>query len=475
MGTVIEIPEELKSLHAPITAMVHAVLGAMYRAASLDATDYAATERLFASRAAEIEREAHRLALSALDVDRPLIRVGDVPYRRDHREPRTYYTLVGPVVVHRTVYRPAGNAKGTAVDPVALRTQAVDGGWLPATAQAMAFLLQQGTAREAATTGQQLLRLPYSHDTFATVGHRVAAQFEAHRDAVECRLITEMSLPEAASSVSVSLDRVSVPMEEPKARPPGRPRKGSPKRSVQRVYRMAYCATVTLHDAKGKGLLTIRYGRMPKGQIKKLVEGLCDDVVRLRERRPTLKVILLCDGAHELWNLLDAEFTAAVLGTEIHRLVDLWHFVEKLGKALRVRFARQPRRAAQELAAWKLRLLNREGAAEPLRRAVERWGLREAEGETERPVHELLTYLENQRDRLHYAKARALGLPIGSGNVEATCKSLFEVRMKRPGARWHDDTGAHVVELRALALSDRWDRAMALAREYSAVSITWAA
>ena len=35
-------------------------------------------------------------------------------------------------------------------------------------------------------------------------------------------------------------------------------------------------------------------------------------------------------------------------------------------------------------------------------------------------------------------------------------KTLFTVRMKRSGARWKEATAGDVVNLRALALSDRW-------------------
>jgi hypothetical protein len=104
------------------------------------------------------------------------------------------------------------------------------------------------------------------------------------------------------------LDRVSVPMEEPRKRPRGRPRKDASKNPVARVFHMAYCGTVPLHDENGDALHTIRYGCLPAGNATGLRDRLVADAATLLSKRPDLLVELLCDGAPEMWNLLGERF-----------------------------------------------------------------------------------------------------------------------------------------------------------------------
>jgi hypothetical protein len=460
MQIVLEMPEGLKAVGEAVEAMVSQIAAAWRSTGGSQAVAYTEIEEQLAAGAAAIERAGHQAILQGLDVDQPRVRIDGKGYGAVGRYAATYYTLAGPVEVTRTLYREVGQRNAKTVNAVSLRAGAVDERWLPGVAQAMAYLLQQGTAREAEATARVLGRVPYARGSFERVGQTLGAQYIGRQADIEAELSQEYELPPEAVSVSVALDRVSLPMEE--AGPEAEPQQASahPARRVVRQFRMAYCATVTMHDGEGQALHTLRYGRMPQGDIEQLCAGLAAEVRTLLRKRPTLQVVLLADGAPELWTHLEQALNKKTLGVPVRRLVDLWHLLEKLGKAATVLYGET--RASTELQTWRLRLLNRWQTLGEIWAELQRSGQQHRVVGASRPVHEAITYLENHRMEMNYAAARKRGLPVGSGNVEATCKSLVALRMKRPGARWKEETGEQVLQLRALALSDRWEPAMRL-------------
>jgi len=126
-------------------------------------------------------------------------------------------------------------------------------------------------------------------------------------------------------------------------------------------------------------------------------------------------------------------------------------------------------------AQWRLRLRNSSMAGPAILAELEASGCEHRRHDGERPVHAAITYLRNNLARMDYRGALARGLPIGSGAVEATCKTLVGLRMKRCGSRWKEPTANHVLQLRALALSDRFDAAMAKLFEQLRTSVRRAA
>jgi hypothetical protein len=81
-----------------------------------------------------------------------------------------------------------------------------------------------------------------------------------------------------------------------------------------------------------------------------------------------------------------------------------------------------------------------------------------------------LTYFKNQRNRMDYADYQARGLPIGSGMVEAACKTLATQRLKRSGMSWRDGKQA-ILTIRSLQQSNRWAAAWALLSAHFRVGV----
>jgi Uncharacterised protein family (UPF0236) len=159
----------------------------------------------------------------------------------------------------------------------------------------------------------------------------------------------------------------------------------------------------------------------------------------------------ITDGAAWLWKLQAAFFANATA------ILDWYHLVEHVHKAANELHG-QGTSAAEE---WTRQLKSElwEGRVGNARSMTERERVRTRSPSKRAALQELLTYLENNETHMDYPRYRALGLPIGSGQVEAQCKTLVGGRCKQAGMRNWTYAGAEaLLRLRAAKQDGTFDQ-----------------
>ena len=191
---------------------------------------------------------------------------------------------------------------------------------------------------------------------------------------------------------------------------------------------------------------------MPTDEGGTLLEDrMREDLTFLLSSRPEMNVVTLADGAPEMQRMLDRITKDRDVEA---RLVDFWHAVEYLAAALKAADA-----APETLAIWRRKLRDTQTGPRAILLRLQTLAATFGTDVPEALV-DANRYFTNHHARMDYAAAKALGLPIGSGTVEATCKTLVAVRMKRAGARWTLGGGQAILSLRSLATSRLWPTAV---------------
>jgi hypothetical protein len=433
---------------------------AEFSASSLLTTpDFAAGEKGLLKLMGGLESASLGSMLQSLDPTTPYIEVGGVQYKRlEQRAENTYYTMRDEVVVNRHLYRSVDVRNGPTVVPLDLRAGIVDGRYTPAAAVGFARLAQAMPSREAEATCESLGVLPFSRSSHFRVGDEVGSRWEDVRHGIEADLATDMDLPAAAAAISVAVDRVSMPMAEPRE-PTIEDIEAGIKKPIAVNFRMAFSAVWTLYDKEGTPLLAVRYAHVPTDGAADIVRSLSRDLNAVLARRPDLNLVTLADGAPEMQSMLDAVVAGHAVTA---RFVDFWHCIEHLAKAI---VDASPCVVEDHLSDWKHLLLERDDAIDLIEVDLREWAMQYMLRPIEtmpKGLHDAFTYVLNHRERLRYATHHKACLPIGSGSVEATGKTIVEVRMKRAGCRWTEPGAQALLGLRALATSEpkRWRAAM---------------
>jgi hypothetical protein len=159
------------------------------------------------------------------------------------------------------------------------------------------------------------------------------------------------------------------------------------------------------------------------------------------------EVIVLGDGAPWVWNVADEHFPTAI------QIVDLYHAREHLAQAAKLIFGSDSDQQSQWLRARMDEL--DAGLVEAVIGALVRSQPKDSaqQATLEREVN----YFRNNTERMHYDDFRKRGLFVGSGVVEAGCKTVVGQRLKRSGMHWTVRGANAIIALRCLILSGQWE------------------
>jgi hypothetical protein len=167
--------------------------------------------------------------------------------------------------------------------------------------------------------------------------------------------------------------------------------------------------------------------------------------------------VVLGDGAVWIWNLATEQFPGAIL------IVDFYHASEHLHKLSRLLFPGEEaaRRAWTTSAAD---LLDK-GEIEMLVAVVR--SLVSERPELAGKLNTEAEYFERNAAKMRYPAFRAKGLFVGSGVIEAGCKTVIGSRLKQSGMFWTVQGANRIIALRCCRVSgkfeDFWEQAHAAA------------
>lgn len=299
------------------------------------------------------------------------------------------------------------------------------------------------------------------HPSATAIKHMVSGTgevIEEQKEALERRIQNDEQAPEGTETVVFSLDGVNVLLAERgerKGRKAQRP-KISESESTKTAYRNAMVGSISFYkteEGQPKRLASRYTARMPetkfltfRKQFEQEVEACYAQIA------PGARRMVITD-AHPT---LEKYIRHNDLLKDCDILIDFYHAMDHLSLAAELIFGKSSNAASKWFKKWRQLLLHQEHSVNGLYRSM-KYYLTSLKGTRHEDLRKEMNYFKKQKAKMNYAYYRNNGLPIGSGPVEAACKSIVKTRLCRSGMRWSRLGGQNILNLRTYVKSGRWE------------------
>jgi len=335
--------------------------------------------------------------------------------------------------------------------------------------EAVLFAMSLMPAHEARQLFDKCSPFNLAESSFKKIAENIGDDLENSIDEFLEQIRRDEPIPATETKVvAVSMDGANVLLQEPgKKKGRKRQRPGERKKATEgsfdspTSYKNATVGSVTLYgdvppNGKTPERLQSRYlARMPEDKSVALKLQLQKEVESTLSRlSPDVTKIFLSDAAQGIRKEVDTN----PLFSDFEKIIDYFHTTEHLSNATEAIFGKDNPEGDEWYEAKRLLLLECENGAEQVYRSLLyfQWSYKYPKERHDALKREVV-FFKNNKDRMEYARYRANGWPIGSGVIEAACKSIVKCRLCRSGMRWTRTGGQTILTLRSLLKSGRWD------------------
>lgn len=352
----------------------------------------------------------------------------------DHRT-RTVHSLLGCFELTRGYYRHA-DGNGCPMDQVLGLTDS----YTPGLAKLMCRSAAMDSSYDEAEQTLHLyagVHVPASQirNIVQAVGPKVQA-WSKTRTETRCEQVPKLY---------ISYDGTGVPMQKEETR--GRKGKQADGSSASREVKLGCVFTSTTTDEKGSPLrdpqsttYLATFDSAEAFGLSMLKES------RLRGLGKADQSVVIGDGAHWIWNQASINFPGAI------QILDYYHAREHLSLLAEVVYPSEEQRS-KPLERW-IDLLDAGKAMEIAKRAESK---KARSGKRRTIAIREIEYFRKNAQRMQYARFKEQGLFIGSGVVEAGCKTVVGKRAKQSGMFWKVQGAQNILDIRCAVLSDTYD------------------
>jgi hypothetical protein len=287
---------------------------------------------------------------------------------------------------------------------------------------------------------------------------------ESHSEELNEAVFQESLPPSTTEILAASLDGANVLLREAgpkKGRPRQRP--GEPYQLPQSSYKNAMVGSFTSYSINEHDPQKLRPIRLQSSYIARMPQEKYPDFKKLFEQRldtiesklsPQAVKILLNDGHRSIWGYIENQECF----DDYEKLIDFYHTTEHLSLAAESIFGKSSQKANQWYDKWYAKLQSDDDAASQVLRSMRYYQKKfTLPKKRQEELEKQITFFRRNQHYMSYALFLRSGWPIGSGPVEAACKSIVKTRMCRGGMRWSRKGGQNILSLRAYAKSKQWD------------------